>query len=173
MHHRSWTLTFSQLKICCNLYPLLYCLFKKFLFVCLFVVLERGREGEREGGKHDVWEIHQSVSLTHPQLGTWPKTQACALTGNRTCHLSVCRSALNPLSAPVRAFISFFLSFCLHSFEIDFKERGQEREREREALICFSTHSCIHRLILVCTWPGTKPTTVAYWDEALTKWATS
>ena len=33
-----------------------------------------------------------------PQPGTWPTTQACALTGNRTHDLPVCRLALNPLS---------------------------------------------------------------------------
>ena len=31
-------------------------------------------------------------------MGTWPTTQARALTGNRTCDLLVCRLALNPLS---------------------------------------------------------------------------
>ena len=30
--------------------------------------------------------------------GTWPTTQACALTGNQTGDLLVCRPALNPLS---------------------------------------------------------------------------
>ena len=38
------------------------------------------------------------MPLAHPQVGTWPTTQACALTGNRTCGLSVHRSAFNPLS---------------------------------------------------------------------------
>ena len=38
------------------------------------------------------------LALTHPQLGTWPKTQACALTENLTADLSVHRLALNPLS---------------------------------------------------------------------------
>ena len=37
------------------------------------------REGEREGEKH------QCVVASHaPPLGTWPATQACALTRNRT-----------------------------------------------------------------------------------------
>ena len=34
----------------------------------------------------------------HPLLGTWPTTQACALTGNQTSDLFVHRPALNPLS---------------------------------------------------------------------------
>ena len=54
--------------------------FKKYLF------LERG-EGRRKGGKRNMnvlWEEKQ--------------TQASALTGNRTCDLSVHRLALSPLS---------------------------------------------------------------------------
>ena len=38
------------------------------------------------------------LPLTHPLLRTWPATQACALTGNRTGDSSLCRVALNPLS---------------------------------------------------------------------------
>ena len=55
---------------------------------------ERGREGEREEEKH--W--YDCLPLTCPQLVTWPKTQACALTGNQTSDLLVCRSVLNPLN---------------------------------------------------------------------------
>ena len=40
--------------------------------------------------------IHQ-LPLARPQLGTWPTTQACVLTGYQTSDLSVCRPALNPL----------------------------------------------------------------------------
>ena len=52
---------------------------------------EGGREEERERN------INQ-LPLSSPQTGTWPATQACALTGNRICNLSACRTALNPLS---------------------------------------------------------------------------
>ena len=37
------------------------------------------------------------LPLTLPQLGTWPTTQACALSGNQTSNLSIHRPALNPL----------------------------------------------------------------------------
>ena len=37
------------------------------------------------------------VALTRPQLGTWPATQACALTGNRTGNPLICRPELSPL----------------------------------------------------------------------------
>ena len=45
-------------------------------FIYLFIFRERGREGEREGNIN-VW-----LPLARPLLGTWPATQACALTGN-------------------------------------------------------------------------------------------
>ena len=54
---------------------------------------EQGREGEREGEKH------QCVVAPHvPHLGTWPATQACALTGNWTSDPLALRPVLNPLS---------------------------------------------------------------------------
>ena len=40
----------------------------------------------------------KQLLLTRPQLGTWPATQACALTGNRTSDSLVPRLALSPLS---------------------------------------------------------------------------
>ena len=58
-----------------------------------FTFGERGREGEREGNI-DVPEI----PLAHPQLGTWPTTQAWALAGDQTSDLLVHSSTLNPLS---------------------------------------------------------------------------
>ena len=42
--------------------------------------------------------IHVWLPLTHPLLGTWPATQACALTGNQSGDPLVHRLALNPLS---------------------------------------------------------------------------
>ena len=38
------------------------------------------------------------LPLTSLQLGTWPVTQACALSRNRTSNRLVHRMALNPLS---------------------------------------------------------------------------
>ena len=51
-----------------------------------------GREKERERNTN-VW-----LPLACPQLGNWPATQACVLTGNQTTDPLVCRPALNPLS---------------------------------------------------------------------------
>ena len=58
----------------------------------IFIFRERIWEGEREGNIN-VWQ-----PVMHPLLGTWPATQACALTGNGTSHPLVHRPALNPLS---------------------------------------------------------------------------
>ena len=64
----------------------------KILFIYLF--LDRGEQREKERERNiSVW-----LPLNHPLLGTWPATQACALTGNRTGNPLVCRPVLNPLS---------------------------------------------------------------------------
>ena len=76
------------------------CIFSKD-FIYLF--LDRGREKERERNIH-VWLPH-----TRPLLGTWPATQACALTGNPTGNLSVPRPALNPLSHASQGYRLAFL----------------------------------------------------------------
>ena len=60
-------------------------------FIYLFLEREERREKERERN-------NSRLPLTHPLLGTWPATQACALTGNQTGDLLVRRLALNPLS---------------------------------------------------------------------------
>ena len=55
--------------------------------------LERGEGKEKERERNiNVW------LLLCPLLGTWPTTQACALTGNPTGDPLVQRPAFNPLS---------------------------------------------------------------------------
>ena len=63
----------------------------------LFIFRERRRERERERNI-SVW-----LPLTHHLLGTWPKTQACALTGTLTSDRLFHRAALNPLTHTARA----------------------------------------------------------------------
>ena len=46
-----------------------------------------------KGEKNSNW-----LTLSHPQLGTWPVNQACALTQNEISDLSFLRLVLNPLS---------------------------------------------------------------------------
>ena len=54
------------------------------------------------------------LPLMHPLLGTWPRTQACALTGNRTGNPLVPRLALNPLSHTSQGNINSLPSLCDH-----------------------------------------------------------
>ena len=58
---------------------------------CCFLERGEGREKERKRNIN-VW-----LPLMRPLLGTWPITQACALTGNRTGEPLVHRPVLNPL----------------------------------------------------------------------------
>ena len=68
--------------------------------------------------------INMQLPLTHPVLGTWPATQACALTGNPTCDPLVHRPALNPLSYTSQDLIFqfSFLHFFIFSFDFTFLE---------------------------------------------------
>ena len=54
------------------------------------------REGK--GGRKRETSIGYWLPLSCAEMGTWPATQACALTGNQTGDLSVCILALNPLN---------------------------------------------------------------------------
>ena len=60
--------------------------------------------------------INVQMPLMRPQLGTWPVTQACALTGNQTCDPLVCRPALNPLSSGSQGYIFFIFLMSPQSF---------------------------------------------------------
>ena len=57
---------------------------------------EKGREREKDTSMCERYL--DELPLTRPLLGTWPATQARALTGNLTSDLSVHRLVLSPLS---------------------------------------------------------------------------
>ena len=60
----------------------------------VYLLLERGEGTEKERERNiNVW-----LPLMHPSPGTWPATQACALTRSQTGNPLVCRPALNPPS---------------------------------------------------------------------------
>ena len=76
-------------QICC---PFLNC----FLFFnCIYLLLERG-EGRKTERKRNI-SARDQLPLARPHLGTWPATQACAPTRNRTDSLLIHRLVLNPL----------------------------------------------------------------------------
>ena len=75
----------------------------------IYLFLEREKERERN---INVW-----LPLTCPLLGTWPTTQACALTGNRTGNTLTHRLALSPLSHTSQSWNSSFLK-CMHKMKL-------------------------------------------------------
>ena len=83
----------------------------------LFIFKERGRAGDMERNIN-VW-----LPLACPQLGTWPSTQACAVTGNWTYNSLVHRLALNPLNHISQGYIFYnnnkTLSITVHSLLLD------------------------------------------------------
>ena len=58
------------------------------------------------------------LHLERPLLGTWPATQAGALTGNQTGYPLVRRPALNPMTHASQGYIVFVFVICLPSFGV-------------------------------------------------------
>ena len=86
-------------------------LFYSFILEILFYRKEgRVKETERN---ISVW-----LPLACSLLGTWPATQACAMTGNRTSNLLLHRSPLIHWATPARA--CFILKFRGFYFIFDF-----------------------------------------------------
>ena len=78
---------------------------KETFFKRFYLFLDREEGREKEGERNiNVW-----LPLTHPLLGTWPATQACALMGNWTGNQLAHRPALNPLSHSSRSSKDTFL----------------------------------------------------------------
>ena len=80
----------------------LFSFFKRFN---LFIFRE-GKGGRQRERNISVW-----LPLVRPLLGTCPKTQPCALTGNSTSNPLVCWPALNPLSHTRQGSLFFFLLY--------------------------------------------------------------
>ena len=64
-----------------------------FLINFFFKIFRQKRREEERERNSNVW-----LPLARPLQGTWPTTQACALTGIQTDDLLLSRLALNPLS---------------------------------------------------------------------------
>ena len=114
---------------------------KKILFI-YFLESEEGKEKERERNIN-VW-----LPLERPLLGTWPATQAYALTRNWTGHPLFCRPVLNPLSYTSPGWWVVFFFFNLFIYFRERKVGGEEKKTETS--ICWATYLYIHWLILVC-----------------------
>ena len=135
-----WNL-FGYFKICFNHYKFSFFLFFK---DCIYLLLERGREREREGEKHQC----VVASWASPTGETRPATQACALTGNQTGNPLACRPALNPLRHTSQGYKFSFvnvlpLSFVhlfnslwrIYSLILEREERRETSMRERKTSI--------------------------------------
>ena len=72
----------------------------------IYLFLER-RKGRREGVKHQC--VVASRAPPTGDLGIWPATQACVLTGNQTGNSLVCRPVLTPLSHTSQGNINYFV----------------------------------------------------------------
>ena len=79
--------------------------FFKFYFKdFIYLLLERGQGREKERKRSiGVW-----LPLTGPLLGSWPATQACALIGNQSGNISVCRPVLSPLAHTSQGWLHLF-----------------------------------------------------------------
>ena len=86
-----------------NAYFILFFKVLYFKILFIFIFREKGKEGEREEGKHKC-----VVASQYPLLGTWPATQACALTGNQTGDPLVPKPVLNPLSRTSQGCMYYF-----------------------------------------------------------------
>ena len=77
------------------------------LFLELF--LERGEVREKERERN----INMWFPLAHPLLGTWPTTQAHALTGNQTSDPLLPSLVLNPLSHSSQGQAQCYVDSCM------------------------------------------------------------
>ena len=53
------------------------------------------------------------LPLARPPLETWPITRTCALTGNQTHDISICRPVLHPLSHTSQGNCYYYLKWWL------------------------------------------------------------
>ena len=81
-----------------------------FLKYFTYLLLERGKGKEKEKEKN----IQVRLPIKRPLLGTGSATQACAVTGHRTCDPLVCRTTPSPLSPTSQGLVpSFNMLVCM------------------------------------------------------------
>ena len=100
------------------------------------------------------------LPLTYPQMGAWPETQACALTGNRTSDLSVSKPVLNLLSHTIQRQV---LNFKWSPLELGFSTGAWEEGSSRAlvSIVRFFSNMPFGKMSLSNSWSVTqsaKPT---------------
>ena len=118
--------------------------------------------------------------LCTPSLGSWPATQACALTGNQTGSLLVYSLVLNPLSHTSQGYflyifivailtgVRWYLIVSLICILLDIYEKSFQifiLIFEKETSICCSTYLCIHWLILACALTRDRTCNLGIWEQ--------
>ena len=104
-------LSFAKERFCvsrngpCNAWIAIFFSFFFLFRFYLFIFRQRRRREKERKRNVNAW-----LPLTRPLLGTWPATQACALTGNWTSNPLVPMSQLNTLSHTSQGWIAIFLS---------------------------------------------------------------
>ena len=101
-----------SLDVCLSVYLSIYLIYLSSIFFRfhLFIFRQRGREEDREREKHQC-VVASRVTPT----GYWPKTQACALTGDPTSDPLVCKPVLNSLSHTSQTYLSpIFICLSIH-----------------------------------------------------------
>ena len=78
--------------------------FENFLKDFIYLFLDRGEGGRKRERNINVW-----LPLVYHPPGTWPASQACALTGNQIGDHLVHRQVLNPLSHTSQGYFEHFL----------------------------------------------------------------
>ena len=76
------------------------------------------------------------LPLAYPLLRTWPATQACALTGNRSGDPFIPRPTLNPLSYSSQGRRDFFLVKPLVSFSIHLNKVDNSQHSGKYIICC-------------------------------------
>ena len=80
-----------------------------FKIIYLFIFTERGEGREKERERNINVRKIDWLPFSWHQPGTWPATQTCALTENRTSDLSLCRTVPNQLNHTGQGYYSFFI----------------------------------------------------------------
>ena len=107
------------LSVCGKVYVQWYC--SVFIIYLQLYLFREGKAGRKRGRETSMYGGLLHTTPPHPPMGTWPATQACALTGNWTGDLLLHSPALSPLNHTSQGSSwSFILTYFTFGFLIHF-----------------------------------------------------